>query len=80
MRRLEHPRAGEPNAGERALGRDFLGIAETARVVAVAGRKKAEDTASRPGVANALAEMEILMATSQNNLGRHGEDLDSFMR
>ncbi len=58
----------------------FLGIAETARALAVAGRKKAEDTTSRPGMANALAEMEILMVTSQNNLGRHGEDLDSFMR
>ena len=58
----------------------FLGIAETAMALAVEGRKKAEDTASRPGVANALAEMEILLATSQSILGRHGEDLDRFMR
>ena len=58
----------------------FLGIAETAMALAVEGCKKAEDTASRPGVANALAEMEILLATSQSILGRHGEDLDRFMR
>ena len=58
----------------------FLGIAETAMALAVEGGKKAEDTASRPGVANALAEMEILLATSQSILGRHGEDLDRFMR
>ena len=43
----------------------FLGIAETAMALAVEGCKKAEDTASRPGVANALAVMEILLATSQ---------------
>ena len=58
----------------------FLGIAETAMALAVEGCKKAEDTASRPGLANALAEMEILLARSQSILGRHGEDLDRFMR
>ena len=58
----------------------FLGIAETAMALAVEGRKKAEDTASRPGVANVLAEMEILLATSQGILGRYGEDLVRFMR
>ena len=42
----------------------FLGIAETAMALAVEGRKKADDTASWPSVANALAEMEILMAKS----------------
>ena len=39
----------------------FLGIAETAMALAVEGRKKAEDTASQPGVANALAVMETLL-------------------
>ena len=49
-------------------------------VLAIEGRKKASDTASRPGVANTLAEMEIMLATSQSILGRHGECLDRFMR
>jgi alkylation response protein AidB-like acyl-CoA dehydrogenase len=58
----------------------FLGIGEAAMVLAIEGRKKASDTASRPGVANTLAEMEIMLATSQSILGRHGECLDRFMR
>ena len=58
----------------------FLGIAKTARALAVEGRKKAEDTASRPGVANALAVMEILLARSLSILGRHCEDLNRFLR
>lgn len=58
----------------------FLGIAETAMALAVEGRKKAENTASRPCVVNVLAEMEMLLATSQSILGRYGEDLDRFMR
>ena len=58
----------------------FLGIAETAMALVVEGRKKVEHTASRPGVANVLAEMEILLATFQSILGRYGEDLDRFMR
>lgn len=37
----------------------FLGINETAIALTVEGRKKAEDTASQPGVVNALAVMEI---------------------
>ncbi|MED6309049.1 MAG: hypothetical protein VX624_04020, partial [Pseudomonadota bacterium] len=58
----------------------FLRIAETAMALAIAGRKKAEDTASRPGKDNSLAEKEILSAKSQSIVGRHGEDLNHFMR
>ena len=47
----------------------FLGIAETAMALAVEGCKKAEDTASRPGLANALAVMEILLAKVPKYLG-----------
>ena len=58
----------------------FLGIAETAMALAVEGRKKAEVTASRPGVANAPAVMETLLARSHVNSGRHGEDLNRILR
>ncbi|MED5574958.1 MAG: hypothetical protein VX955_12575 [Pseudomonadota bacterium] len=37
----------------------FLDIAETGMALAIAGRKKAEDTASGPGKDKVLAEMEI---------------------
>ena len=58
----------------------FLDIAETGMALAIAGRKKAEDTASGPGKDKVLAEMEISSAKSQSILGRHGEDLDHFIR
>ena len=57
----------------------FLGIAETAFEFALDGQRKTEGAADRPGVANALAEMEILLATSQSILSRVGAMLDGFM-
>ena len=58
----------------------FLGIAETAMGLRLKAVKKAEDTALLPGVANALAEMEILLARTPSILGRHGKDLNRFLR
>ncbi|NKB58780.1 MAG: hypothetical protein GKS00_20820 [Alphaproteobacteria bacterium] len=57
----------------------FLGIAETAFHYALEGQMKAEGAAARSGVPHALAEMEILLATSQSILARHGTQLDDFM-
>ena len=57
----------------------FLGIAEAAFDLALDGQRKTEGAADRPGVANALAEMEILLATSQSILSRIGTKLDDFM-
>ena len=57
----------------------FLGIAEAAFQMALEGQQKSADAIKRPGVSNALAEMEILLATSQSILGRMGEKLDEFM-
>ena len=57
----------------------FLGIAETAMALAVEGCKKAEDTASRPGVANALAEMEILSAKSQCAIAEQGHEMEILL-
>lgn len=57
----------------------FLGIAEAAFEIGLAAQKKDPDAAARPGVPNALAEMEILLATSQCILARIGQQLDQFM-
>lgn len=58
----------------------FLGIAETAVEYALGAHAGQEGRADeRPGVPNALAEMEILLATSQSVLARLGEQLDAFM-
>ena len=57
----------------------FLGIAETAFQYALEGQSKAGDAASRSGVPHALAEMEILLASAQSILARHGLQLDEFM-
>jgi len=57
----------------------FLGIAEAAFEIALTAQKKAEGASSRPGVPHALAEMEILLATSQSIMARIGQKLDQFM-
>lgn len=57
----------------------FLGLAEAAYDYALDHQRKAEGAASRSGVLHALAEMEILLATSQSILARLGEQLDAFM-
>jgi alkylation response protein AidB-like acyl-CoA dehydrogenase len=57
----------------------FLGLAEAAFDHALAHQRKTPGAADRAGVPNALAEMEILLATSQSILARLGEQLDAFM-
>ena len=57
----------------------FLGIAETAFQYALDGQKATEGAKARPGVHNALAEMEISLATAQSILARLGTRLDDFM-
>ena len=57
----------------------FRGLAEAAFDYALAHQRKAENAADRAGVPNALAEMEILLATSQSILAGRGEKLDAFM-
>ncbi len=57
----------------------FLGIAEAAFDLALAGQAKGGGGAARPGVPNALAEMEIKRAGAQSILARLGERLDDFM-
>jgi len=57
----------------------FLGIAEAAFEIALMAQKKGEGALSRPGVPHALAEMEILLATSQSIMARIGQKLDQFM-
>ena len=57
----------------------FLGLAEAAFDYAIAHQRKTEGAPSRAGVSHALAEMEILLATSQSILARLGEQLDTFM-
>jgi alkylation response protein AidB-like acyl-CoA dehydrogenase len=57
----------------------FLGLAEAAFDYALAHQRKSEGAADRAGVPNALAEMEILLATSQSILARMGQQLDAFM-
>jgi alkylation response protein AidB-like acyl-CoA dehydrogenase len=57
----------------------FLGIAETAFQYALDGQRAAKGSKPRPGVHNALAEMEISLATAQSILARLGTQLDDFM-
>lgn len=57
----------------------FLGIAEAAFDHALEGQRQAPGAAARPGVATALAEMEIKLATAQSILARLGVMLDDFM-
>ncbi len=57
----------------------FLGIAEAAFDLALAGQAKMSGAATRPGVPNALAEMEIKLAGAQSILARLGGRLDEFM-
>ena len=57
----------------------FLGMAETAFEFVVDGQAKAPNANNRSGVHHALAEMEILLATSQSILARLGVQLDDFM-
>ena len=57
----------------------FLGIAEAAFDIALEAQRKADGAAARPGVPHALAEMEILLASSQSVLARCCEGLDRFM-
>lgn len=57
----------------------FLGIAEAAFQYALEGQSKAKGAEGRSGVHHALAEMEILLATSQSILARLGTKLDDFM-
>ncbi len=57
----------------------FLGIAEAAFALALDGQKASAKAAMRPGVAHALGEMEIKLATAQSILGKLGEKLDAFM-
>lgn len=56
----------------------FLGIAEAAFEIARTAQP-ADAATSRPGVPHALAEMEILLATSQGILGALGQKLDAFV-
>jgi alkylation response protein AidB-like acyl-CoA dehydrogenase len=57
----------------------FLGIAEAAFQYALDAQKVDKNAMSRPGVHNALAEMEISLATAQCILARIGTRLDDFM-
>ena len=57
----------------------FLGIAETAFTYALDGQKAAKDASARSGVSHTLAEIEVLLATSQSILARLGEKIDAFM-
>jgi len=57
----------------------FLGLAERAFDLALAGQKAQAGAGARAGVAHTLAEMEIKLATAQSILARHGEALDAFM-
>ncbi len=57
----------------------FLGIAEAALQYALDGQRTDKRAETRSGVHHALAEMEILLATSQSILARLGERLDAFM-
>ena len=57
----------------------FLGIAEAAFDYAVEALKKTESAKERSGVHHALAEMEVMLASSQSILARLGEALDVFM-
>ena len=57
----------------------FLGLAEAAFDHALAHQRKTPGAAERAGVPHVLAEMEILLATSQSILARLGEQLDAFM-
>ncbi len=57
----------------------FLGLAEAAFDQALAHQRKTPGAADRAGVPHALAEMEILLASSQSILARLGEQLDAFM-
>ncbi len=57
----------------------FLGIAEAAFGYALDHQRNAPGAVARAGVPHALAEMEILLATSQSILARLGEQLDAFM-
>ena len=57
----------------------FLGIAEAAFQYALDAQKVDKNAVSRPGVHNALAEMEISLATAQCILARIGTRLDDFM-
>ncbi|PPR60452.1 MAG: putative acyl-CoA dehydrogenase YdbM [Alphaproteobacteria bacterium MarineAlpha4_Bin2] len=57
----------------------FLGIAENAFELALHGQKNAPGREARPGIANALGEMEILLAASQSIMSRIGSKLDHFM-
>jgi len=57
------------------LVRAFLGLAERAMELALAGQT--EDAS--PGAVNVLGGMEIALATSQSILGRHGKKLDAFI-
>ena len=57
----------------------FVGIAGAALELSLDGHKKAAGVEFRPGVANALAEMEIQLATSQCIMSRIGAKLDNFL-
>jgi len=57
----------------------FLGIAEAAFELALNGQKTTAGAETRPGVANALAEMEIQLAAAQSIMSRIGTKLDQFM-
>ena len=57
----------------------FLGIAEAAFEIGLDAQKTVGDASSRPGVPNALAEMEILLSTSRSILAQLGQQLDRFM-
>ena len=57
----------------------FLGMAETAFEFVVDGQANDPNAKNRSGVHHALAEMEILLATSQSILARLGVQLDDFM-
>ena len=57
----------------------FLGIAEAAMQLAIAGQVSTPGARERSGVHHALAEMEISLATAQSILARMGARLDEFM-
>lgn len=57
----------------------FLGIAEAAFDMALEGQRKNDAASARPGVANALAEMEAKLAASQSLMRQLGLGLDAFM-
>lgn len=57
----------------------FLGIAEAAFGYARDAQVKSKDAKGRSGAHHAMAEMEILLATSQSIMSRIGTRLDEFL-